>query len=161
MMLPLVGVQVHDDFITSVHEALIVADIDDYEPDGFNGRAVLRFGRNYVPPHHVLAPAPSILFADSLAKIADHDAVTVNVYAPGASVTAHTDSHAFDDTIHVLSLLNDTDMIFLDRRGREEKVALPRRSLMTMSGEARNGWQHAIDGADGARISVVYRKWRG
>ena len=146
--------------------------------NGVNGRYVTRFGFNYVSPFQQLAPAPTVFFEGPCASFSQHTAVTVNRYLPGSAITPHIDSHAFDDTIYILSLLGECDMLLRPppstRRydgypydlpwqceqfdSSDVTVMIPRRSLITMTGEIRKTWMHGTEGSAHPRFSIVYRR---
>lgn len=155
-------IQVHEEFISAAHEAEIVRLFERAVGNRSRiGRAVFRFGRNYVSPFQQLHASPPVMFAEACERLATHDAVTVNVYEPGVGISPHVDSLLFEDEIHVLSLWSACEMTFVDPQGAEAEIALPRRSLLTMNGDERRLWQHGTEGAAGPRISVVYRKFHG
>jgi len=96
------------------------------------------------------------------------DQLTVNEYPAGVGLAPHVDTHsAFGPAIFSLSLAGNAVMEFRrladggDREGEEEEeeagkaparpsvaerraVALPRRSMLALAGEARYEWQHYI-----------------
>lgn len=147
--------------VTESHADLLVAEVAmmllRVDPEQLRrfGRAVFRFGYNYVPPFQRLTDAPPLFFAEGLCALADHEAVTINYYATGSAVSPHVDSATFEDPIHILSLLSDCDMTFFGGDGEPVDVTVPRRSLLTMDGTKR---KHAIEAMTAPRISVVYRK---
>lgn len=74
------------------------------------------------------------------------DQCIINRYLPGQGIAPHTDSPLFADDICSLSLGSPCTMFFIkDQMGKQFcDVWLPSRSLLTMSGEARNQWKHQI-----------------
>jgi alkylated DNA repair protein alkB homolog 8 len=74
--------------------------------------------------------------------------ITLNEYAPGQGIAPHVDTHsAFDDGLLSLSLGSAVAMDFRHPDGvRRAAVWLPRRSLVTMTGDARYAWTHGIAG---------------
>lgn len=102
---------------------------------------------------------------------------TVNEYAPGQGISAHVDSHWFEDGIASLSLADSYVMKFSERSngggaggvgGASFSVYLPARSLLLLRGPARLAYTHGItprstdcvDGvvrARGTRVSVTVR----
>lgn len=74
------------------------------------------------------------------------DQLTINVYQPGQGIPPHVDTHsAFLDPICSLSLASDVTMEFRQpTTGAHVSVALPRRSMLVISGESRYGWTHGI-----------------
>lgn len=72
--------------------------------------------------------------------------LTVNVYQPGQGIPPHVDTHsAFLEPICSLSLSSDVTMEFRQpTTGSHVSVALPRRSMLIISGESRYGWTHGI-----------------
>lgn len=98
------------------------------------------------------------------------DQVIVNEYLPGQGISAHTDCiPCFADTIASLSLGSACVMDFFNPKANEKKsIALPERSLITLTGQARYEWKHAIparklDIIDGVkvernrRVSLTFR----
>jgi alkylated DNA repair protein alkB homolog 8 len=74
--------------------------------------------------------------------------ITLNEYAPGQGIAPHVDTHsAFNDGLMSLSLGSAVAMDFRHPDGvRRAAVWLPRRSLVTMTGDARYAWTHGIAG---------------
>lgn len=69
----------------------------------------------------------------------------VNEYTRNQGIGAHTDSNTFGPIIVSISLLTPTNMIFT-RSGYEDIcLTLMPRSLLLLSGDARNLWKHQID----------------
>ena len=77
--------------------------------------------------------------------------LTVNEYQPGQGIASHIDTkNCFGPDIFILNLGSGITMR-LQYRGEEEKMLntkkyiwLPQRSLLLLSGEARNSWSHGI-----------------
>ena len=87
--------------------------------------------------------------------------VIVTRYRAGAGIGWHTDAPVFGDVVATLSLGADWRMEFRQRAGEPAlKVALPRRSLLVLEGDARARWQHRIPEVRATRISVSYRTIR-
>lgn len=85
------------------------------------------------------------------------DSVSVNEYQAGQVITPHIDSKSSGPVVSVLSLLSEATMV-LSRKGHQsEKVLLPPRSLVQISGEIRNIWKHSIEPVKSLRYSVVFR----
>lgn len=85
------------------------------------------------------------------------DSVTVNEYREGQGITYHYDSQKSGAVISVVSLLGGATM-GMSRGSEEKKFEIPARTLVTMSGEARNDWKHCIFPVTSNRISIVFRK---
>jgi alkylated DNA repair protein alkB family protein 8 len=98
------------------------------------------------------------------------DQITANEYLPGQGIAAHIDTHsAFTKAIASLSLENEILMEFRHPDGRCERLMVPTRSLLVMTGASRYEWTHAIpprafDVIDGQkvnrkrRVSITFRK---
>jgi alkylated DNA repair dioxygenase AlkB len=87
--------------------------------------------------------------------------VIVTRYQPGAGIGWHTDAPVFGDTVATLSLGADWRMEFRRRAGeRAIKIALPRRSMLVLEGEARTAWQHHIPEVRETRVSLSFRTVR-
>jgi len=85
------------------------------------------------------------------------DSVTVNEYKGGQGISYHFDSETSGPVITVLSLLGDAVMgMKLD--DKEITFNVPRRTLVSMSGEARDKWKHCIFPVKKDRLSIVFRK---
>jgi alkylated DNA repair dioxygenase AlkB len=97
------------------------------------------------------------------------DQMLVNEYVPGQGISMHRDYQTFDDTVVSLSLLSTCIMDFrYAEDGRRESLLLEPRSLLVLSGESRQGWQHGIAARKkdawqgrklqrGRRLSVTFR----
>lgn len=101
------------------------------------------------------------------------DQVIVNEYLPGQGIAAHIDCRpCFGETISILSLGSACVMRFEHHpSSRTVELALQPLSLLTISGEARHEWTHAIparksDLIDGEkhlrsrRVSLTFRTMR-
>ena len=99
------------------------------------------------------------------------DQVIVNEYLPGQGISSHIDCEpCFKDTIVSLSLGSDCVMDFTNKSDKKKiPVWLAPRSLVVLSGEARDTWLHGIsarksDEWDGQkyerkrRVSLTFRK---
>jgi alkylated DNA repair dioxygenase AlkB len=97
------------------------------------------------------------------------DQMLVNEYLPGQGISMHRDYQTFDDTVVSLSLLSTCIMDFRRTKdGRRESILLEPRSLLVLSGESRQEWQHGIATRKndtwhgqklprGRRLSVTFR----
>ena len=100
------------------------------------------------------------------------DQVIVNEYLPGQGIASHIDCEpCFQGTIVSLSLGSGCIMDFTNKSDKTKKIPvwLEPRSLVVLSGEARNKWLHGIaarksDEWDGQkherqrRVSLTFRK---
>lgn len=88
------------------------------------------------------------------------DAVTVNWFLPGQGVDRHVDRPEAGAVIAVLGLQGAAQMEMGRWRPRREThvYAVPRRTLVVMSGPARWEWEHAILPVPAPRVSVVFRR---
>ncbi|MBI3248799.1 MAG: alpha-ketoglutarate-dependent dioxygenase AlkB [Deltaproteobacteria bacterium] len=86
------------------------------------------------------------------------DQVIVARYDPGAGIGWHTDAPVFGPTVLSLSLGTDWHMD-LNRGGHRisARVALPRRSLLVLSGAARSTWRHRLPPVRSVRYSLSFR----
>lgn len=95
--------------------------------------------------------------------------LTINKYLAGHSIPPHVDTHsACHEVLVSLSLGSSTVMEFspapvLNRNWNPSvtttsrfQIALPPRSLLVLSGEARYAWTHAIRGRKSDRIDGVF-----
>lgn len=128
-------------------------------------RRVLQFGSryNYVTRcvhFNTVEPIPKTLLVDGLPTSEKWDNVIVNEYEPGQGISAHIDQpHWFGETVCSLSLVSSTTMTFTNVTDSSQRfiLALPRGSLLTLSGEARYKWTHQIDSVETRRLSITYR----
>lgn len=99
----------------------------------------------------------------------------VNEYRPGQGIGMHADHRDFGPILASLSLSAEWPMSFRPRDGRayaaaaqpgDEIALLPRRSLLLLTGAARQSWMHGIDRPisareTGTRISATFRTITG
>ena len=78
--------------------------------------------------------------------------VIVNDIHPPNGFGAHIDDEAFDDPVALISTNGGVNIIFEHKDGRRYHVVRSqRRSLIAMTGQARNDWYHSIpEGVDDA-----------
>ena len=131
-------------------------------------REMLCFGWDYVTAGRTLrpgAPLPPLLLdvrarCAAAAGVAADDLVQgiVTRYPTRAGINWHTDAAVFGPTVLTLSLATDWRMDFKPRGGTAvTRVALPRRSLLVLSGPARAGWLHRVPPVKALRISISFR----
>lgn len=136
----------------------------------WSGRSrVARFGWSYDDKggeHELVGEMPDWLY--KWLHIFDSDSVTINHYMPCSGILPHKDSLAFADPVHILSLGDGVVMVFT-KPGYRQEVYIPARSLTSIGGESRYGWDHGIEarpydlvGAKSIerkeRWSIVFRK---
>ena len=99
----------------------------------------------------------------------------VNEYLPGQGIGMHADHRDFGAVVASLSLADDWPMRFRPRNTRpyvrhgvpgDRVLTLPRRSVLVLSGPARQAWMHGIDPSDTAnrrvtRVSATFRTLAG
>ncbi|HVI39141.1 MAG TPA: alpha-ketoglutarate-dependent dioxygenase AlkB [Anaerovoracaceae bacterium] len=77
------------------------------------------------------------------------DQVIVNEYLPGQGIAPHIDCQpCFGETVSSLSLLSSVRMNFYKRDdpyAEDQSIMLEPKSLLILTGEARNAWTHSID----------------
>lgn len=94
--------------------------------------------------------------------------IIVNEYTPGQGIAAHVDDKTqFGDVIFGISMGSDCVMQFRKNNITKE-IILPRRSLLILSGVARNEYTHAIPARKndsgtprGVRVSITGRHYVG
>jgi DNA oxidative demethylase len=135
-------------------------------------RRVLHFGLRYALESRVLSTAPEIppqfepmrRRAAAFAGVAPNEfsQILVNEYRPGAGIGWHHDSPAFG-IVAGISLGAICTMRFQAGRGGERRTSeleLPSRSIYSLTGEARNSWQHRIAPIRELRYSITLRTLR-
>ncbi len=155
------GLHVQLEAISPDVEAMLVIQIElllkDLPVTGTNERSrIARFGWDYTPENKWLGDAPTWVYIPGVPKA--FESVTVNEFPPGNGIGAHIDSKEFDEPILVLSLNDDCTMSFVCPMDEEISVFVPRRTLLTLKGDVRNKWTHAISGDhEDTRFSIVFR----
>ncbi len=130
-------------------------------------RVVTGFGRNRVYRYGSAVPykgkmtgntLPDFLLRYNLRVAADGrvpDHITINEYHPKQSIDWHIDSKGSGEIITVLSLECDAVMGIKEP---EQKIILPARSLLQLSGSDRWDKQHCIYPVPSHRWSIVFRR---
>lgn len=78
------------------------------------------------------------------------DQVIINEYTPGQGIAPHIDCRpCFGDTVSSVSLLSTVRMNFSKFDELDLSILLEPRSLLILTGDARNNWNHGI-----ARVSA-------
>jgi alkylated DNA repair dioxygenase AlkB len=97
------------------------------------------------------------------------DQLLVSEYAPGQGIPPHLDADVFDDAIVSISLGSACVMEFVDTKSDQtEALLLEPMSALSMAGDARHRWKHAIPErtadewmgetiARGRRVSLTFR----
>ena len=86
----------------------------------------------------------------------------ITEYPPGSVINWHRDAPPFD-LIAGISLLSDSTFRLRphdqEKQGRSSTLSIPvaRRSLYSMEGGARTGWQHSIAAVKSLRYSITLR----
>ena len=110
---------------------------------------------------HELGAAMTLWLANGGVDAALLEQVIVTRYRPGAGIGWHTDAPVFGPLVATLSLGADWRMEFRRRAGdKAVRIALPRRSLLLLEGEARTHWQHRIPSVKETRVSLSFRTVR-
>jgi alkylated DNA repair dioxygenase AlkB len=98
------------------------------------------------------------------------DELLVTEYQRGQGIPAHVDAPLFEDDIVSVSLGSTCVMEFINgQTGGKTKLLIEPRSLLVLSGESRNGWQHSVPARDAdvwmgrtlqraRRVSLTFRK---
>jgi hypothetical protein len=125
---------------------------------GANERSrIARFGWDYTPNKQWLGDAPDWVYVPGIAK--SYESVTINEYHAGHGIGAHIDSEDFDEPILILSLNTDGTMLFESTTNDCLFLNVPRRTLLTLKGDARYKWTHAVTGQHkNIRYSIVARR---
>lgn len=173
------GFTITKDWITLAEEAQLVGRIrarlnEATEKDSRGGRsAILRFGWDYNDENVWVRDIPEWLIeirgklaeikdwlTDTVQALApeDFDSITINFYRERDQILPHIDSAKFGQPILILSLLSNAEMRFGKPGVSAFGIVVPQRGLVSLSGEARYDYRHAIPPVHGERISVVFRK---
>lgn len=152
------SVSIRHNFISEDEESVILTRIAEIIPRHRNAgpdrNAILRFGSSAPYSDHMTSnhiPAWLQSFGDRI----QFDHVTINEYLKGQEIPWHIDSQGSGGEIFVLSLLSDGVLKF--RKGiQREYLPMPRRGLVSFSGEARWEWEHSLKATE-KRYSIVFR----
>ena len=172
------GLTTRDDFLSTVEEANLIAQIDATSLNPFRfqqwtgKRLTHSFGWSYDFETGRFAPTDPIpdwlepvkLRAARFTGLEPDDLVQVLLirYDPGAGIGWHKDRPVFEHVIG-LSLGNPAAMRFRRRlaKGFERySVPLAPRSIYGISGEVRDAWEHSIVPMDRPRWSITFRSLR-
>jgi alkylated DNA repair dioxygenase AlkB len=160
------GLQFISEFISEEKEKELLSIIQQYKPiedqKSHLRNSVWRFGPKH--PYHNNNLSNEIPFflqelADKLVEnqISDiSQSVSINEYILGNSMPPHIDNQNSGPVITIISLGCESQMKFAKK---EESfiIDLPRRSLISMSGEIRNQWTHELLPVPGHRFSIIFR----
>ncbi len=170
------GLRLKEGFVSEEEERSLIASIDAGEWNTALKRRTQHFGYDYdyksktVTAQGRPLPEWSLFFADRLVEqgiLAQRpDQLLVNEYKPGQGIAPHIDNAGFEDGIVSISLGSDVNMLFVHHVTEESKEGrLPRRSALSLHGDARYVWRHGIvarkkdNGVKrGRRVSITFRK---
>ncbi|MBX2853617.1 MAG: alpha-ketoglutarate-dependent dioxygenase AlkB [Rhodobacteraceae bacterium] len=174
------GLIYQPDYIDSIAETSLLTAIDAAPWITDLKRRVQHYGWRYdykarsVPPDAYLGPLPDWLtplahrLADEGLFGAPPDQAIINEYLPGQGIAPHIDCEpCFGPVIASLSLGGSCVMVF-SREERKAPITLAPRSMVVMTGEARELWKHGIPARKsdpgpggsalrGRRVSVTFR----
>lgn len=122
---------------------------------GGNRSRILRFGWDYSVKRW-MGEIPEAIDVIGQ-RLGEFNSVTINEYLPGSRIAPHFDSNEFDELIAVLSLGSACQMEF----SKGEDICcfkIDPCSVLTMEGDARYKWQHAISPVSERRVSIVFRR---
>ena len=160
------GLQFVAEFISEEKENELLSIIQQYQSikdqKSHLRNSVWRFGPKH--PYHNNNLSDEIpFFLQELAEkitaettIGTPKSISINEYVYGNSMPAHIDNQNSGPVITIISLGHESQMKFAKK---EESfiVDLPRRSLISMSGEIRNQWTHELLPVFGHRFSIIFR----
>jgi alkylated DNA repair dioxygenase AlkB len=172
---PIPGLRYEDEFLTATEEQFLIEQIGAQHLAPFRfqqwtgKRLTATFGWRYDFESGSFAraePLPSFLlpfrkraarFAGLLEKELEQ-ALLIH-YDAGAGIGWHRDRPVFEQVVGI-SLGSSVPFAF--RRRKEKgfdrvKIGLNPRSIYSLSGEARHGWEHGIDRHDMPRWSITFR----
>ncbi len=101
----------------------------------------------------------SKLFLDGYFPV-EPDAINVHEYMPGQSFDAHIDDVSYGETVAVVSITGECDMVFSREGETDNSYHLSPRSLIVWNGDERWNWKHSIPKVETRRVSLVIRKQR-
>jgi alkylated DNA repair dioxygenase AlkB len=173
-----------DDFITTVEEADLAANIERVEFAAFEMRGVVArrrvafFGASYDRADAPSPPIPEFLFtvrarlaAWANVDPADFAMALINEYRPGTPIGWHRDAPQYD-IIAGVSLLSPCAMRLRPyvppspaaaqkaRRTTSHEIELLPRSAYVIRGEARSAYEHSIPAVAALRYSITFRTLR-
>lgn len=168
------GLELLTEVITPEQEAALLAacakcDLKYYEQDPDNPRSRKQFGWYYdfaTDGFFQSDPVPDdfrdiCARAAAFAGVQPEDIIDTMIirYEPGSYIQPHCDKPVFDQIVG-LSLAADCDMVFSkpeELGGHAVTVTLPRRSMFTLSGDARFVYRHGIPQVTQTRWSMTFR----
>lgn len=157
-------VQVIDNFISKEEESHILSNLRKSRVTVGKGRnTVTRYGSDLPYKGKIVKQIPSHFL--SICKKIEQlghplpDSVTVNEYHPTQSIDWHIDSPSSGPVIIVLSLQSDAVMNLRNPLTHENiTINLPACSLLLLSEEHREIWEHSISPVLHHRFSIVFRR---
>ena len=153
------GLKFMEDFLTPEEQALCVERVDSAEGEWRYDlrRRVQHYGWRYDYKARAITPDMEIgALPDWLSELAKKlydetnglfdrppEQVIVNEYEPGQGIAMHVDHKGFGPTVCTISLLDDWEMDFSERRDKAPAL-LKRGSCVLLTGQSRSDWQHGI-----------------
>ena len=157
------GLVYRDGFLSEERERELLTWIDGEESSAWLGdlaRRVQHYGYKYdygyrgIDTSAHLGPLPPWLetlgrdvvssAADLCHPIETFDQAIVNEYLPGQGIAPHIDRDCFGPVVATVSLNSDVVMGFVGPQGERYSHTLQRRSLVLLTGAAREDWRHGI-----------------
>lgn len=146
------------EFLTKPQEAGLISDVYASEWDDRTiNRRIQQYGAatyDYTGRGVGQRAEPFPEWAEALARFVERagaipygslDQCIINEYLPGQGIGLHSDHPGFGPHVATVSIMSDVDMTFDLPGKRKETVRLEARSLVVLSGAARNVWRHGID----------------
>ena len=153
------GLKFFEGFLTPEEESYCVKRVDAAENEWLNdlSRRVQHYGWRYDYKARTITPDMHVgALPDWLAKLAQRlydetglfdsvpEQVIVNEYLPGQGIAMHIDHAGFGPTVCTISLLDDWEMDFAERRKDKVPALLQRGSCVLLTDSSRSIWQHGI-----------------
>ncbi len=160
------GLRFIPDVVTPDEEQAIVDQLEPFlvanrQKTSFNSRTtVIRWGAHLYQGPKTIGPIPAFLAAlGARMPMREPESVTMNLWNPGDSLQPHVDKGG--ETVCILGLLSTAKLQYVRKGKTALTVTHEPRSILSMCGEARWQWEHAVLPMKARRISLIFRTLGG